>query len=118
MPNNRPGLGDDPGRRTDDPQGRGYIEWRWTPAYGVEIVNIEVGNAYRRQGVGRLLLERLLEECGEQLRTVYAITRASNLIAVEWYAAMGFHIGGTLNGFYDGDPEMVDAILFAKVVRR
>jgi ribosomal protein S18 acetylase RimI-like enzyme len=117
-PTNRPGLGDDPGRRIDDPEGRGYLEWRWAPAHAVEIVNIEVGNEYRRQGVGRSLLWQLIAEAGPELRAVFAVTRASNGIAREWYAAMGFYPAGILYGFYDGDAGMPDAVLYVLHVKK
>jgi ribosomal protein S18 acetylase RimI-like enzyme len=114
-PVNRPGLGDHPGRTLRDPDGKGYIEWRWAPGYGAEIVNIEVSAEHRRTGVGRLLLRQLCDtvSAGGGM-TVFAVTRSDNRIAHDWYRAMGFHVAGRLHGFYDAHLKVLDALLFAR----
>lgn len=109
----RPGLGDDTGRyvRLE----HGYIEYRYAPANGCEIVNLEVENGHRRQGVGRRLLEMLLEEVRGKAERVYAITRSDNEVAQQWYERMGF-MGCPLRRFY-GEFTKVDAILYVRSVK-
>lgn len=116
LPCHRPGLGDDPGRVVKDGQGRGYLEWRWTPGMGVEIVNIEVANEHRRTGVGRLLLRQLVDLVGPQgAVAIWATTRSNNGIAHDWYRAMGFNLSGALRGFYDPTrPRDEDAYIFTR----
>lgn len=113
LPHYRDGLGDDTGRylKVDG----GYIEYRFTPGWGVEIVNIEVDATRRRTGVGRTLLRQLCDlAVANGCHTVYAVTRSSNLIAHDWYAAMGFWVCGRLQGFYDPENITLDALLFAR----
>lgn len=76
----------------EDPQGRGWLDYRLAPGGTAEIVNIEVSSAYRRQGVGKELLSRMIAELPPETRAVYAFTSAVNPIAHEWYMAMGFEL--------------------------
>lgn len=91
---------------------RAVLEYRYAPGGAIEIVDIEVGNEYRRTGVGRAMLNRLLEICENDTETVYAFTSQMNFIARDWYLAMGFSLIG-LPGFYGGGE---DAILCVKKV--
>ncbi len=116
LPNHRPGIGDDTGRRVDDPAGRGYLEWRWAPAYGVEIVNVEVDNDCRRQGVGRSLLGLLAAKLNGEAKTVYAFSRLDNLIARDWYLGCGFTPAALIRSFY-GDEISDDAALYTIKVK-
>ena len=56
-----------------------------------EILNLGVAAAHRRQGIGRALVERVLQElAGHGIRTVYLEVRASNAGARHLYEALGF----------------------------
>lgn len=112
VPEYRKGIGDDPGRRIDV-QG-GYVEYRYAPGQTCEIVNIEVGNAVRRTGVGRRLLQKLFEEVQGKASLVYAITSAVNEIAMDFYEGCGFRVVAVLRRFYDPHERGVDAIMYGR----
>jgi ribosomal protein S18 acetylase RimI-like enzyme len=113
-PTYRKGLGDDTGRyvRVE----HGYIEYRYTPGNGCEIVNIEVQTGHRREGVGRKLLEKLFREIDGKADRVYAITRADNEIAQQFYESTGFNVASPLRRFYS-DERHVDAVLYVRSIR-
>lgn len=110
-------LGDDPGRYVRS--AAGYLGYRWTPAWGCEIVTIEVGEEYRRKGNGRLLVGELVALCRERgVRTVYAITRESNSSAKEFYAACGFRAIGLYHFYKDSAVPSKDAVMYVYDIRR
>ena len=56
-----------------------------------EILNLGVAAAHRRQGIGRALVERVLQALAERgVRTVYLEVRASNAAARRLYESLGF----------------------------
>jgi len=56
-----------------------------------EILNLGVAAAHRRQGIGRALVERVLQElAGRGVGTVYLEVRASNAAARQLYESLGF----------------------------
>src|SRR2546421_2461293 len=56
-----------------------------------EILNLGVAPTHRRQGIGRALVERVLQElAGLGVRTVYLEVRASNTSARRLYESLGF----------------------------
>jgi ribosomal protein S18 acetylase RimI-like enzyme len=90
---------------------RDFLDWREGSGGTVEIFNVQVMSA-RRKGKGRLLVRKLFAELGPGV-TVWAITRADNEVAVQWYQALGFDVTGVLRRFY-GAERGVDAILFGR----
>lgn len=97
----------------DDPSD--FLDWRKGSGPTVEICDIQVGSQ-RRKGRGRELIRRLLRKLPEGTRTVWAITRANNLIAHDFYDGLGFRVAGYLREFYRDEeptPSGVDAILYA-----
>jgi ribosomal protein S18 acetylase RimI-like enzyme len=113
VPNYRPGLGDDTERciRLE----HGHLEYRYAPGSTCEIVNIEVEAGFRRTGIGHKLLETLLREINDKVERVYAITRADNEIAQQWYEKHQF-TASPLRRFY-GEFGKVDAILYVRNTR-
>jgi ribosomal protein S18 acetylase RimI-like enzyme len=83
-----------------------YLDWRWTPGCAVEIVNLTVGSE-RRRGHGRRLVALLLERVRYDADLVFAQTRASNGIAQDFYAGVGFRRLGTLERFYGAEDAVV-----------
>jgi len=68
----------------------GYVVAHSAAAEG-EILNLGVAAAHRRQGIGRALVERVLEALAERgVRTVYLEVRASNAAARQLYESLGF----------------------------
>ncbi len=77
----------------------GELTWRIGPGRTVEIVNIVVtGN--RRSGIGRSMVNLLLQEIPRTTSMVYAQTRISNTIAHQFYEGCGFRLIGRLHYFY------------------
>jgi len=68
----------------------GYVVAQYGADEG-EIMNLGVAPAHRRQGIGRALVERMLQElAGRGVRTVYLEVRASNASARQLYESLGF----------------------------
>jgi len=96
-----------------DPTTDSRLLFRRGPGGTVEIVDLHVGGEYRREGVGRKMVDLLVDGLKfTEYRRVYAITRAENRIAQDFYRGTGFRLCGALKGFY---PEG-DAIMFVRNV--
>lgn len=93
--------------------GKDFLAWRRGSGNTIEIYDIEVGSE-RRKGVGRLMVSMLLRAVRPQEATVFAITRAENKIAQDFYFACGFHVAGALYEFYDSRCGRVDALMYAR----
>lgn len=85
--------------------------WRVGSGNTIEIVDIEVMSE-RRKGVGRKLVETLLNQLDPDTR-VYAITRVDNEIAMQFYEALQFRTVNILRRFY-ADEKCVDALMFCR----
>lgn len=94
--------------------GLDWLVWRSGSGPTVEIYDVAVNSA-RRQGFGRRLVDKLLEAVPRSTKSVWAVTRANNIIATEWYAALGFSAAAVLEGFY-GDGE--DAVMYLRPINR
>jgi ribosomal-protein-alanine N-acetyltransferase len=79
----------------------------------LEILNIAVNPAQRRQGLGKRLLGLVLREAGKMgiLRSVLEV-RPSNAAAIALYAAHGYKQVGIRPGYYPDTAE--DALIYAK----
>ena len=78
------------------------------------IVTIDVDPAWRRQGIGRMLMRAVTERCREagvtSLRLEVAV---NNDIAIAFYQQIGFHDSGRIRGYYMG---RLDALVMECVV--
>ncbi len=75
-----------------------------------EIINIAVKEQARRQGVGKLLLESLLEEASAyQLCVIHLEVRQSNEVAQALYADFGFKTIAVRKNYYHKPLE--DAVI-------
>jgi len=91
----------------DEPDGRvaGYAFASIVADEG-EILNLAVEPGVRRHGLGRLLLEAVLDLCRrEGAATVYLEVRASNAAALHLYERAGFHSVSTRRGYYRNPTE-------------
>lgn len=68
------------------------------------ITNVAVAPAYRRQGIGRLLIESLLLRHPD-LKAVYLEVRESNTAARKLYEAFGFEAYAVRSGYYRNPHE-------------
>ncbi len=75
-----------------------------------EITNVMVLPEYRRRGIGRMIMEELLE-CGRDLGAddFTLEVREGNLGAIRLYESLGFSCEGKRPGFYRNPPE--DALI-------
>jgi [ribosomal protein S18]-alanine N-acetyltransferase len=80
-----------------------------------EIADLAVAPEARRRGIGRLLLERVLEDLETRgVGEVYLEVRESNLAARALYASLGFTAVGRRVGYYRQPTE--DALLLKREI--
>lgn len=90
----------------------GYIGF-WRVMDTFDINNIAVLPEYRRRGIGRSLLERvllLMEEMSAE--NIFLEVRPSNLAAIEMYRRAGFEEVGIRKAYYEDNGE--DAIIMSR----
>ena len=89
----------------------GYILF-WVLPDDVDIHNVAVHPDFRRQGLGRQLLDQAIAtgRARASLRVTLEV-RKSNLIAQKLYESHGFAVTGVRKGYYSDDGE--DAITMA-----
>ncbi len=80
-----------------------------------EIARIAVDVSWRRQGVGREILEQVEKICAEKDITKLLLdVRESNVAARKFYARYGFCEDGVRKDFYDKPKE--NAVLMSKAI--
>ncbi len=77
-----------------------------------DMMNLAVAPAYRRQGIGRMLVERLIAALSAENHCLTLEVRASNEPAIRLYEAMGFLPVGRRPRYYKRPPE--DALILRK----
>lgn len=93
----------------------GYIIY-WFLATEIDIHNFAVDPAYRRQGIGRFLLQAVIDEAKNHgLSRVTLEVRKSNEPAQRLYQSVGFTIEGVRRGYYSDDGE--DALAMALALK-
>lgn len=71
-----------------------------------EILNLAVKQAARRQGEGKKLVQRMLEEFrAKTVSRVFLEVRESNTGAIGFYEHLGFRAKGKRKDYYLGPPE-------------
>lgn len=76
-----------------------------------EIAIIAVKNKYRRQGLGREILDEIKCFCqGKNITTIHLEVRSKNEAAIHLYRAFGFEEVGRRKNYYEAPKD--DAILF------
>lgn len=104
------------GTNKSRPDGR--LQWRYDSGGTVSIVDIHVDGECRRCGVGKSMVQDL-QGMLKPGTMIWAITRAENIIAQEFWEGMRFRVIGVLRDFYATDPhsrEGVDAIMYGRAV--
>jgi ribosomal-protein-alanine N-acetyltransferase len=82
-----------------------------------EILNFAVQKVYRRRGIGRLLLEALLNQLRELGATkVFLEVRESNAAAIAFYRKLGFQNIGRRHAYYQ-QPDEAAVIMQAELQR-
>ena len=90
----------------------GYVGAQIVPDEA-DMMNLAVDEKYRRMGIGKSLVERLVERL--QARCVRSLTlevRVSNLPAISLYESMGFLVAGRRPKYYQKPKE--DALILRK----
>ena len=83
----------------------GYVLY-WLLPQTVDIHNLAVSGEYRRRGVGRTLLQKVIVEAlGQSSARVTLEVRKSNLAAQKLYESAGFVATGVRKGYYSDDGE-------------
>jgi ribosomal-protein-alanine N-acetyltransferase len=84
-----------------------------------ELLNITVAPEARRNGLGRALLERVLDAAHDRgAERMFLEVRTSNLPARALYKRCGFVEVGLRKGYYAGiDNQREDAVLMAKEIQ-
>ncbi len=104
------------GSTTRPPGVMGYICF-WVVADELHILNVAVHRAYRRRGVGRVLLLRAIREGRIRgLKKALLEVRSSNTDARRFYESLGFQAVGERPGYYGRNGEaavLMDLILEA-----
>jgi ribosomal-protein-alanine N-acetyltransferase len=99
---------------------------RQVMAYGVmsfgageaHILNLCVGEAYRCRGIGRQLLNSLIERAGAAgMADAYLEVRPSNTTAIRLYLALGFEQVGMRRGYYQAANGREDAAVLRRALR-
>lgn len=86
MPQYVEGLGDSTDRRIT--HRHGYLEYRYAPAYGCEMVHLQIEEDHRRKGIGSLLLKQL--ETDPLIKYLYGFMESTNAPIKAWYLHHGF----------------------------
>jgi ribosomal-protein-alanine N-acetyltransferase len=106
------------GLALDDPQGRliGYGIGVLAADEG-EILNLAIDTTARRQGLGRRLVDALVERMRKGgAEQVFLEVRRSNLAAIGLYRSAGFSVLGERRGYYRQPRE--DALTMGLIVTR
>ena len=68
--------------------------------------DLKVSREYRKQGIGKALIEKALEVAHERnYNGIYTIGQDNNVSACKFYLNVGFEIGGFDNRVYRGTPQ-------------
>jgi ribosomal-protein-alanine N-acetyltransferase len=72
----------------------------------IHVLNFAVARDYRRMGVGRQMISKLIAKLSSQRRTRVTLeVRERNLPAQLFFRAAGFRAVSVLRGFYEDTPE-------------
>jgi ribosomal-protein-alanine N-acetyltransferase len=77
------------------------------------VLNICVAPAEQGQGIGRKMLENLIETARGRAETMFLEVRPSNAAAIALYQDIGFNEIGIRKGYYEAENGREDAIMLA-----
>ena len=92
---------------------RGYVIWM-PILQEAELLNIGVAETWQRKGLGRAMLNGVLEAARKKsMRRVFLEVRASNAAAIALYHAVGFKRIGERRGYYQNANCSENALVLA-----
>ncbi|MCD8096011.1 MAG: ribosomal protein S18-alanine N-acetyltransferase [Ruminococcus sp.] len=97
-----------------DGEAAGFVNMWLTPPLAI-INNIAVRADRRRLGIGALLMQRAIDECGE-CSSLSLEVRVSNSAAISFYDGFGFTQVGLRKNFYSNPKE--DAYIMTKFKKK
>ncbi|MDI1231074.1 MAG: ribosomal protein S18-alanine N-acetyltransferase [Methylobacter sp.] len=77
------------------------------------VLNICVAAAEQGQGIGRKMLQNLIETARGRAETMFLEVRPSNTAAIALYEDMGFNEIGIRKGYYPAENGREDALMLA-----
>lgn len=79
------------------------------------ILNLAIHPDHQRRGLGRRLLEEMLERArGQRVRIAFLEVRISNHVAQRLYHKAGFHLLGRRRNYYPAAGGREDALILAR----
>lgn len=76
------------------------------------LLNITIAPNWRRQGLGRVLLEHAMDAARKRLaRALFLEVRPSNRAAIDLYEKMGFEAFALRKGYYPAEQGREDALV-------
>lgn len=82
-----------------------------------QLLNISVAESYQKQGLGRVLLNHMLDIAKQNKATnMFLEVRASNASAIALYANMGFDEVSVRRGYYPAETGREDAVVMRLIL--
>jgi len=79
-----------------------------------ELLNIGVAAAWQRKGLGRMILNEMLQKArAMNMKRVFLEVRPSNVAAIALYRCSGFDLIGVRRGYYQNAGGSEDALVMA-----
>jgi len=79
-----------------------------------ELLNIGVAASWQRKGLGRMILDEMLQTArAMNMKRVFLEVRPSNVAAVALYHCVGFSVIGVRRGYYQNANGTEDALVMA-----
>lgn len=79
-----------------------------------ELLSIGVTAALQRKGLGRMILNEMLQEARSMnIKRVFLEVRPSNIAAIALYKRSGFELTGVRRGYYQNSNGSEDALVMA-----
>ncbi len=89
----------------DDGKAVGYVGYWWS-FYEIQITFLAVSPDYRKQGIGRALMDYVYDECIEMgIETIQLEVRSGNTDAISLYKKLGFVEVGVRPKYYGGTED-------------
>ncbi len=89
---------------------------QWTVAGEIQLQNLVVHKSFRRQGIARVLVQRLIERgIGDGLSHIDLEVRSGNVAARNLYGALDFDEQAVRPGYYSDPTE--DAVLMRRLLQ-
>ena len=93
-------------------QGVQGVVWFSVVQYEAEIIDIRVGEGFRRTGIGESLLTQSFEKLRlSEIRSVFLEVRSSNTAALAFYKKLGFAMMGRRENYYKTVAGREDALM-------